>query len=122
MQVVSATCKSKQHENTTGYDHTEFELIKHHRWLIYFTAWFSRNDGSQIVQKDIPHHRVAIENPNEIKLKLKNKFSLCLLTFFFFFLCILYRQEDASKLSWGKKKLTESDINNQQQAKYSVAP
>ena len=46
-------------------------------------------------------------NP-EIDLKIK-KISL-LSASFLFFLCILHRQKDASKLRWGKKKPTESDI------------
>ena len=64
MQVVSAAsepiCQSKQQENTRGHDHTEFWLINHQKQLIYFNAWFERNDGSQIVQEDIPHYKVAV--------------------------------------------------------------
>ena len=74
---------------------------------------FPQNDSSQIVQKDIPRYRVAGRKPKRNKVEIEKILYLLFLSPSFFFLCILHWQEDASKLKWDKKKLKESDINNQ---------
>ena len=60
--LVSRYIKASNMKTTldNGHDHTEFALINHRRRLIYFNARFGKNDGSQIVQNDIPRYKVAV--------------------------------------------------------------
>ena len=86
MWVVSAasepTRRSKQRENTTGYDHTEFRFINHRRQLMYFNVWFGKKDGFQIVQKDMSslqiscghHHHPHVVQVARISLTLSRHF------------------------------------------------
>ena len=84
MRVLSVatepTIQSMKHENTNGYDQTEFGLINHRRRLIYFNVWLGRNDGAQIVYEDILRYWVAMQKPKwntvEIeKISLSGSFS-----------------------------------------------
>ena len=70
MRVESA---ANEPTRRSKHDHPEFGLINHLRWLIYFNAWFGRNDGSQVVQEEIPRYKVTVLKS---QMKLKKKISL----------------------------------------------
>ena len=89
-------CQNNQHENATGHDHTEFGLINYRRRLIYFNAWFGRNNDSQIVQNYIPHNRV--ENPkwNKVEIEKISYLSSFLLFFSNFFAAFTNKKTPAN--------------------------